>query len=243
MVMTESRDIVLALETSGTTGGAALLDGRLLLGSLSFTSRALYSQRLLPAVEWLLERAEVSLERVGAVGVSRGPGSFTGLRVGLSAAKGLAYATGAALVGVPTLEALALRAAGVAGGGPVCPVLDARQGMVFAALFRLEEAAGAVARLVRLREDFAGAAAEVAGWIEGPTVFLGEGALRYADEFATLLGDRFVLAPPHRRLPSAEEVAVLALERWRRGDTDDPAGLVPEYVARSYMERTRPDIR
>lgn len=239
--MSAAGEIVLALETSGTTGGAALLSGEMLLGSLCFTSRALYSQRLLPAVEWLLERTETALEQVGAVAISRGPGSFTGLRVGLSAAKGLAYATGAALVGVPTLEALALRAAGVAGGCPVCPVLDARQGLVYAALFRLKGESGAgLPTVVRLREDFAGRTAEVAEWVTEPTVFLGEGAMRYAREFAALLGDRFVLAPPHRRLPSAEEVAVLAMERWRRGDTDDPAALQPEYVARSYMERAKP---
>jgi tRNA threonylcarbamoyladenosine biosynthesis protein TsaB len=111
-------------------------------------------------------------------------------------------------------------------------VTDARQGLVYAALF----ACGGAAGLERLRPDAACAPGDVADWVDGPTVFCGDGALRHRALFAECLGDRFVMAPPWRMLASAEEVAALAWPRWLAGDTDDPATLEPEYVRRSYTQ-------
>jgi len=232
---------VLGIETSGTTGGAAVIAGGRLAASLAFSSPTLYSQRLLPGIEWLLGRAGIAIGDINGVAVSRGPGSFTGLRIGMSVAKAVAFANSAPVVGVSTLEALALRAAGLATGLPVCAVLDARQGEVYAGLFRAAD--GPVAQpgecipmpnLERLQPDYAGKLEGIAGWITGPTVFLGEGALRYRTELASAFGPNFLLAPAIRLLPSAEEVAAIGLARLARGEQDDPVMLEPDYLRHGY---------
>lgn len=244
--------LVLGIESSGNTGSVALLGPRGMLGCLTFTSPSLYSQRLMPSVDWLAGRAGVSARDITGVAVARGPGSFTGLRIGMSVAKAIAYAADASIVGVPTLEAMALGAlAGCPPGMPVCVLLDARQGQVYAGLYAAgaapapERGAGGTLQMPSavpeaLRADFAGPLEEVCGWITGPTLFAGEGALRLEAALRDALGDRFVLAPAARLLPSATEVAVLGALRLERGGADDPALLVPEYLRRSYTEKRKP---
>jgi tRNA threonylcarbamoyladenosine biosynthesis protein TsaB len=241
--------IILGIESSGTTGSVALLGPDRLLASLSFASATLYSQRLLPSIEWLLARVGAQPGAITAVAVSKGPGSFTGLRIGMSVAKAIAFANEAPIVGVSTLEALALRGAGILPDAPICPVLDARQGEIYAGLFRAlpgpEAPAGraALPGLTRLREDHAGRADALADWITGPTLFLGEGALRYEKELRRIFGANFVLAPRTRILPSAEEVAALGAARLDRGEQDDLAMLEPDYLRRSYAETRRIERR
>src|SRR5687768_2031739 len=147
---------VLAIEASTTSGGVAILEEDLLRASVSFTTQTLYSQRLLPSVEWLLARCGLKLQDFSGVAVAVGPGSFTGLRIGLSAAKGLAYAGGMPIVGVGTMEALAVRASCLGAiPMPVCVLLDARQGEVFAGLFNVRQTNGEI-EVERLRADHAG---------------------------------------------------------------------------------------
>lgn len=246
------RPLVLGIESSGNTGSVALLGPRGMLGCLTFTSPSLYSQRLMPSVDWLASRAGVAAGDITGVAVARGPGSFTGLRIGMSVAKAIAYAAGASIVGVSTLEAMALGAsAGCPPGMPVCVLLDARQGQVYAGLYTVERrsaprrVAGGSLQMpppvpVALRPEFAGPLDEVCGWITGPTMFAGEGALRLEAALRDALGDRFVLAPSAQLLPSAAEVAVLGALRLEDGGADDPALLVPEYLRRSYTEKRKP---
>lgn len=239
--------MILALETSTATGGAALVENSRLVASVHFTSPALHAQRLLPSVEWLLERAGRSVREITAVAVAIGPGSFTGLRIGLSAAKGLAWANGVPLVAVSTLEALALRAAtgGLSPQLPVCALLDARQGEVYAGLFTVQSTpplpgeAFPLPTLRRLREDYAGSLQSfLSESITQPTIFAGDGALKYAASLHDHLGEHFVPAPVIRNLPSAEEVAWLGARRLARGEQDDPALLTPDYLRKSYTQRT-----
>ncbi|MCX7019874.1 MAG: tRNA (adenosine(37)-N6)-threonylcarbamoyltransferase complex dimerization subunit type 1 TsaB [Candidatus Sumerlaeota bacterium] len=241
--------IILGIETSGTTGGAALLADDRLLASLSFASPTLYSQRLLPSIEWLLEKTKTGIGEITGVAVSRGPGSFTGLRIGMSAAKAIAYANSAPIVAVSTLEALALRGASCAftAAMPLCPMLDARQGEIYAALFRAAREksdpepshrnnAPSMHPPERLTEDYAGKLDDWAKTIHEPALFLGEGALRYQAELAVLLGNKFILAPSIRILPSAEEIAWLGAWRIMRGEADDAASLEPDYHRHSWQD-------
>lgn len=226
--------LLLALETSGATGGVAVMEDSRLLGSLSFTSTSLYSQRLLPSVEWLLDRTGKRIADVEAVGISIGPGSFTGLRVGLAAAKAIVFANKATLVSVNTLEALALRASQPVQGFNILPILDARQREVYAALFACKSG-----QLERLQEDYAGPIEHIADWITGPTVFAGDGLHRYEEDLRRLAGPNFVPASEIRSLPSPEEVAYLAMQRLRRGEKDDVLLLEPHYLRRSYTQRRK----
>ena len=138
--------LVLGIETSTTQGGVAIIDADRVLCESVLNVEVTHSERLLPAIDRALGEARVSLEALGGIAVSIGPGSFTGLRIGLSTAKGLAYATGLSLVGVSTLEAMAR--ALPAARWQICQVLDARKQEVYAALFRHES--GALRRITEV---------------------------------------------------------------------------------------------
>lgn len=233
--------LTLGLETSTHSGGAALLrlegnEGSL-TGSVTFTTRQLYSQRLLPTIEWLLQRTQVQVSEISTIGISIGPGSFTGLRIGLSVAKALAYASGASIVGVGTLEALALRAA-AGRDALVCPLLDARQGQVYAGLYHVAWKDG-LPEVHALRDDWAGPVEEVAAWITEPTLFAGDALPLAMEHLRPPLGEKFQLPALHHRLPHPEEVALLAAARAAARQVDNPLLLEPKYVRQTYTQRSK----
>ena len=233
--------LILALETSTHSGGAAVLrdeSGNLsLIGSVSFTTKQLYSQRLLPSVDWLLDRTNIAVANLDIIGISVGPGSFTGLRIGLSVAKALAYASNSKIIGVSTLEALAVRASG-AGDAIVCPMLDARQGQVYAGLFQVEWSRG-MPQVKILRNEWAGPITEIADWITEPTLFAGDALALARSEIAPALGTRFLEPPAHHRLPHPEDVAMLTASRAAAGLFHDPITLEPHYVRQTYTQRNK----
>jgi tRNA threonylcarbamoyladenosine biosynthesis protein TsaB len=221
------------VETSTLMGGVALLDGDSLAGECRLNLAVTHSERLLVAVDHLLAARGWRLGDLGLLAVAMGPGSFTGLRIGVSTMKGLAFATGTPLVGVPTLDALAwtLPFASPA----VCPLLDAKKGEVYTALYRTET--GRLERLSDYRAQPPEAwAEELARSETGPIVFLGDGVTPYAPILARVLGDRACFAPPSHRLPSAATVGELGQRILARGETVDPATLIPLYVRRSEAE-------
>jgi tRNA threonylcarbamoyladenosine biosynthesis protein TsaB len=227
---------VLAVETSTLTGAVALLDGERVVGESRLSIAVTHGERLLASVDALLRAAGWALGDVEGLAVAIGPGSFTGLRIGVSTLKALAFGTGRPLVGVPTLDALAWSIPFAA--HPVCPVLDARKGEVYAALHRTTGG-----RLERLGPDRAIAprrlAEELAGDPGGPVVFVGDGVVSHGEVFRQVLGSAACLAPAGLRLPSAVTVADLARGPLARGEAGDPAALVPIYVRPSEAELAR----
>jgi tRNA threonylcarbamoyladenosine biosynthesis protein TsaB len=224
--------LVLGIETSTRQGGAALVDERGLVSEYTLNVEVTHSERLLPAIDRMLADASVSLSGLGGLAVSIGPGSFTGLRIGLSTAKGLAYATGLPLVGVPSLEALAW--ATPAARWPVCPVLDARKQEVYAALFQHEP--GGIRRIM---EDRALPPEALCALIGTPTLFLGDGLERYGDLFKGILGERFLVPPQASRGARPACVAELGRARLLRGEREAVDRLVPRYLRPSEAELRR----
>ena len=220
---------ILALETSTTRGGVALAIGGELVGLVVADLAGRASGRLLADAAELLEAEGLGPRDVTAFAASLGPGSFTGLRVGLSSAKALAWATGGALVGASSLETLA---AGEQRPGLIAPVLDARRSEVYGALFRREPGGG----LVRLHEDvvatpdaWAEALAEAMG--DAPAVVLGDGQDRYRETFAGRLGDRMLEPNPETpRHPSPGALALLGGARLAAGEVLDAEAAEPNYV-------------
>lgn len=217
---------LLALETSTLAGGVALIEDERTVGELLLDVRATHSERVMPAIDHLLAGAGWQARDLDALAVSIGPGSFTGLRIGVSVVKGLALGLGALVTAVPTLDALA---AGLPFAAlPVCPVVEARRGEVYCSLYRWR-----VGRMVREWDYLALGVEELPGRLTEPVVLTGPAATAI---LSCPLGQ---LAPAASRAPSAAVVGHLGLARVRAGQTVAAGELVPLYVRPSAAELRR----
>ena len=212
--------MILALDTATPVGSVALCTSQGLVISRYFDVGLQHSERLFVEIEAALKVAGTEVGELAAVSVSIGPGSFTGLRIGLGAAKGLCLAADKPLVAVSTLETLAARLP--FSRLPVCAVLDARKKEVYAALYNT--ASGAPIELAAPRAvDPALLAEERAGQ---PTLYTGDGADAYRD----LWSEDALLAPALYARPDAGTLGWLALSKFADGATADLAQLEPEYL-------------
>ena len=216
---------VLAVETSSLAGGVALLDDERLVAEYLLDVSVTHSERLMAAVDQVLTGARWTGRDLGGLAVAVGPGSFTGLRIAVSTVKGLALALGLPIAAVPTLDAMAAALPWAA--LPVCPVLDARKGEVYASLYRWDGAA-----MRREWEYLALAPEALAARLGEPTLVVGDGAAAVRSPHARTV-------PPPRRLPSPACVGMLGLERLRRGETVLAATLTPLYLRPSEAELKR----
>jgi len=216
---------VLAVETSTLAGGAALLDGDLVVGEYVLDVSATHSERLMGAVDRLLTDVGWTVRDLEGLAVSVGPGSFTGLRLGLSTVKGLALALAIPIAAVPTLDAMAALLPFAA--LPVCPVLDARKREVYASLYRWDGTG------MRREWDYlAIAPGDLSGRLDEPVIVLGDGAEQIDSPYAQRIR-------PPRRGPSPACVGALGHARLAIGDTVAAADLVPIYLRPSEAELKR----
>ncbi|MDO4862122.1 MAG: tRNA (adenosine(37)-N6)-threonylcarbamoyltransferase complex dimerization subunit type 1 TsaB [Eubacteriales bacterium] len=222
--------LILAFESSAKPASAALVrDGRLLAQTTQISALT-HSRTLLPMAEDLLKNCSLTLGDVDVIAVAHGPGSFTGIRIGVSTVKGLAWGADKPCVGVSTLEAMAWH--GLAAGGMICPVMDARRSQVYNALFRIADG-----RPVRLCADRAisleDLAAELAGYEEN--VFLiGDGAAM-TKAYLDGCGIPCTLAPDNLVWQDAWGVAMAAADK----KAVPGAELLPVYLRLSQAERER----
>ncbi len=221
--------IVLGLETATPVCGVALGRGDSVLVERSLNVGTHHAERLLPMIRDALEEAGMGLRDIDGIAVSIGPGSFTGLRIGLSTAKSLCWSAGLPLVAVPTLEAMAAQFPHAA--CPVCPALDARKKEVYAALYDMSSGGPRtlIAPAAVLPVPFVSS-------LTGPTLFVGDGARLYRKEIVGILGEAARFAPPPLDRPSAAAVAALGLSRLGRGETEDLARVEPVYLRKSEAE-------
>ena len=225
---------ILAFEPSAKAASVALCEDEFLIAQSYQNSGLTHSTTLMPMAQDLLKNCGVGLEQVDCLAVAVGPGSFTGLRIGISTVKGLAWAGEKPCIGVSTLEAMAWPLAHM--DGVICCAMDARRHQVYNAVFRAESG-----ELMRLCEDRAISLEELAEErkrSEKIQIVVGDGAqLCYND--AQERGQRVLLAPPHLRFQSAWGVARAALERARRGELSGGADLTANYLRLSQAERER----
>jgi tRNA threonylcarbamoyladenosine biosynthesis protein TsaB len=216
---------VLAVETSTLAGGVAVLDDDHVLGEYLLDVRVTHSERLMVAVDRVLTDAGLRIEDLDGLAVAIGPGSFTGLRIGLGTVKGLAFARAIPIAAVPTLDAMA---AGIPFAQlPVIPVIEARKGEIYTSRYRWDGA-----RMCREWDYLAIAPGDLGSRLDEPTILVGDGAASVVSPFARL-------APVARRLPSPAVVGQLGLERLAQGDTVAVADLVPFYLRPSEAELRR----
>jgi len=226
--------LILAFETSAKAASVALLEENKLLGESYQNTGLTHSQTLMVMAEDLLKQCGKTVEDVTAVAVAEGPGSFTGVRIGVAAAKGFAWGKNLPCYGVSTLEAMA-ESLGIY-EGYVCPVMDARRSQVYNALFYVNRGA-----ITRVKEDRAIALADLAEelkTLEGPIYLVGDGSdLTHKTLSAEI--PNLVLPPEHRKHQRATGVAILAAKAVAAGETGDGAALQPNYLRLSQAERER----
>jgi tRNA threonylcarbamoyladenosine biosynthesis protein TsaB len=223
--------LLLAFETTAKAGSVALHDGNTLLGESYCNTGLTHSQTLMVMAEDLLKTCGVTAQDVTAVAVAAGPGSFTGVRIGVAAAKGFAWGAELPCYGVSTLEAMALQLG--AYEGYVLPVMDARRAQVYNGIFQAEKG-----QLTRLCEDRAIGLAELAQELKqlaGPIFLVGDGSKVCYNALKEEIPN-LVLPPEHRMHQRAAGVALAALLHPEDGDG---ATLTPNYLRLSQAERER----
>ncbi len=225
--------MILAIESATPFGSVALVAGGRVVAETVLPRERQVSGTYLSAVGGLFASSGASPDDVGCVAVSAGPGSFTGLRVGMAAAKGFCFGWGVGIVPVPTLAALASRFP--LEGEVVCPILDARKGEVYAALFR--RGAGEPERIA---PDMAITPAGLLSRLpEGKIVFCGDGVGPFGDFFRERLGERAALVREEEGLPRATAVGILGARLFLAEGASDPRSSLPSYLRPSEAERSR----
>lgn len=233
---------LLALETATDACSVALTDGDRLLADVTLHQPRRHAERLVPLVQDVLGQAGLAPSALTAIAVSSGPGSYTGLRIGVSTAKGLAAATGAALVAVPSLAALAEAVAPVTiPGDTIVAAFNSRRNEVYIAAFRRESGAA----LRPLGETAALHTSAVPDWLGNPpsgTLWLaGEGAERLAPVLDG--AERAYRLVPHTvATPSARHVARLGWARYEAGRVEDLAAFEPRYLKEFVAKKPRASV-
>lgn len=223
--------MLLAIETSSLVSSVALLHEQTLRAELTIQARLTHSEQLMPHIADMLEKASVPKTAIDAVAVSIGPGSFTGLRIGMASAKGLSFGWNVPLIGIETPTALAWNFIGAK--DPVCVLIDAQKGNVYMSLYEwqgmhLQELEPVqVAPLTEVLAQLATLGKAV--------VFCGDGSLLGRTQIEAA-SPQFRLAPPTMVIPRAGSLALAADERYSRQDVDDRMTLTPAYKRRSEAE-------
>ena len=220
---------LLAVETSTMMGGIAVMDDDKLVAESRLNVRVTHSERIMKEIDRVLQGAGLDISGIDVFGISIGPGSFTGLRVGLSTVKGLVYATGKKLVTVSTLEGMAWNIPFSA--CPVCTMLDARRKEIYAAVFRWTDAG-----FERVLDERTLSIDALLAMIDTETIFIGEGALIYKEAIMNTLKDKALFGAPQHMVPSPANTALLCMKKALREEYTDALKAVPAYHRRSEAE-------
>jgi tRNA threonylcarbamoyladenosine biosynthesis protein TsaB len=223
---------ILGIDTSTKFCNLGLIEDEDIL--IEYTINGLkkkHSSILVPAIKDLLKTIELKMEEINGIAISIGPGSFTGLRIGLSVAKGLCYARSLPLLGIPTLDAMAFSLKEI----PylICPVLEAKKDEIYDVVFRggdilhkvmdykCEDIQSLLARLSLLKEKI---------------IFLGDGIKKYRDIIKEKIGKNALFIDSQLNLPVASNIAFLGLKKLKKGEEDDISTLSPFYLRKSAAE-------
>ena len=219
---------ILAIDTSALTATVAIVSDDILLGEISTTTKLTHSQTVMPMIDELLKKVSLDISDIDLFACSEGPGSFTGLRIGIGTIKGLAYGLGKPVVGVSTLEALAQNIAFT--DLLISPIMDARRGQVYNALYKWNEG-----NLECICAPRALSVEELCSELDEKTVFVGDGVRVYKEKITEALGEKAFFAPPQHCLQRAGNVAFAAFNK----EPTDAATLTAVYLRKPQAERER----
>lgn len=220
---------LLAIETSTMLGGIAVMEDDTLIAESRMNVKTTHSERIMADIDNALKRSGFTIDDIDVFGIASGPGSFTGLRVGLSTLKGLSYATGKKVVSVSTLEAFAWNV--TFSPHLICPLLDARKKEVYAGVF--EWSGDGFTKII---DEQTVTIDKLLAAIGKSVIFLGEGALLYKNPIQAALGEKALFGAPQHMVPSPANVACLCMRKARNNMFDNPEQLVPRYIRKCEAE-------
>ena len=220
---------VLGVDSSTMTAGIGIVEGDEIFVEIKFSVKITYSEILLSCIDQALKNIGLKIEDIDGFAISIGPGSFTGLRIGLSALKGLCLATGKPLASVPSLDALAYLS--LFSQYPVATLLDAKKNQVYAAIYETKDG-----ELKRLTDYWVLDVEDLVKRISQRTLFVGPGAKIYQKKLVEFLGERAYFAWGEKSLPSGATVAFLGSKKLISGQAEDIADLEPLYLRKSEAE-------
>ncbi len=237
--------IICAVETSGPVAGVALVEDSITVAEYNIQYGITHSQTLMPMLDQVKRITGFDMNDIDAYAVAAGPGSFTGLRIGIATVKGLAMAADKPVVAVPTLESLAYNA--FASSYDVCPIMDARRSQVYTGIYHFDRDGQKTVMKVRTGQR-AMAFEELCSVLNESghdVMFVGDGIPVFADRISELLTRGYILAPPHMNRQRAASLGALAYE-YMTGHADglegcvtDADGLEPVYLRMSQAERVK----
>ena len=214
---------VLAIDTSSNVATVAVMEDELLLGEYILNHKKTHSQKIMTMIEQILSELELTVRDIDIFAAAIGPGSFTGLRIGVATVKALAHATGKPVVSVGTLEALAYNV----------PIMDARRDNVFTASYIWDEGFKEIGEPEAISID---ECLESCGEFLD-TIFVGDGVKVHREYIKEKLGDKAIFPPANALNSRASSVAALALDKAKRGETQSYLEMKPYYIRKSQAER------
>ena len=225
--------LVFGIDTCCNAATAAIVDDKRLVAQTVVNMGRTHSQIMMPQIEEMFKTTEIDAKDIDAFAAAVGPGSFTGVRIGVATVKGLAQATDKPCIEVSTLEALAYSCKFF--DGIAAPILDARREQVYNALFDCKNG-----KMTRLTQDRALALADLLKELNDlhrNVIFMGDGVFVFEEEIQKVLGERAFFAPKTTLMNLGGAVAQIGLEKLQRGETVSYSRLVPSYVRLSQAER------
>lgn len=226
---------ILAVDSSGLVASVAIVEDDNLIAEYTINYKKTHSQTLLPMLDEIVKMTETDLATVDAIAVAKGPGSFTGLRIGAATVKGLGLALDKPVIGVPTVEGLAMNLHG--SSALICPIMDARRNQVYTGLYRFQNN-----ELNVVKDQLPIAVEELIDTLNllgEPVVFLGDGVPVYEAVIREKISVEYSFAPAHMNKQRASALAVRALQYWKNGIFESADDFAPEYLRMSQAERER----
>ncbi len=220
---------ILAVDTSTTSCSVAVVDQDLLLAEMTIDREQTHSKHLMDMIHTVIEFSGLARADLDGFAVTKGPGTFTGLRIGISTIKGLAMASGKPVVGISSLDALAEQIA--CSTYFICVLLDARKGEVYFSGYRFED--GLLKKKV---DEGVSSPRQAVRDIKEPSLMVGNGAWLYQDMLVETMGEMALFALPCQNTIRASTVARLSMRRFEKTKTDDVATLIPQYIRKSDIE-------
>lgn len=230
---------LLAIDSSGLVASVAILENDIILAQYSVNYKKTHSQTLLPMIQEIVTMTEFDLKTLDAIAISKGPGSFTGLRIGSATAKGLGLALDIPVIEVPTVDAMAYQMHGYS--NVICPMMDARRGQVYTGLYtyRNEETGSKFEVISNQKAVSVEEIIEEINSIGRPVVYLGDGQPVYQEKIETLTKVSYEIAPAYLGRQNSAALAVLARDYYESGKTVTAAEHKPDYLRLSQAERER----